>query len=59
MSYIGGQDEIGPEFTIEYQEFADKTARREGNWGWGWGDGGGGVERIVRGENPPEFQSSQ
>jgi hypothetical protein len=39
MSYIGGQDESGPEFTIESQEFADRTARREGNWGWGWGVG--------------------
>jgi hypothetical protein len=44
MSYIGGQDESGPKFTIEYQEFTDRTARGRGigggAWGWGWGGGG-------------------
>jgi hypothetical protein len=30
-------------YNIECQEFADRTARREGNGGWGWGDGGGWV----------------
>ena len=46
MSYIGGQDESGPEFTIEYQEFTDRTARGRGIGGGAWGWGVGGVMRL-------------
>ena len=46
MSYIGGQDEAGPKFTIEYQEFTDRTAWGRGIGGGAWGWGVGGVMRL-------------
>ncbi len=50
MSYIGGQDESGPKFTIEYQEFTDRTARGRviGGGRGGVGGGGGGYETQIR-----------